>query len=79
MGTASPQKQEFILAGYGVNGVAIYVPVSSTPGEIVCPRCEGMGRIEYDNGVDGFSKSFMDDCDQCDGAGVLEIETMEEE
>lgn len=71
--------QSKILAGYRLDGRAVYAPVTMPADEIVCPKCEGSGRLTYDNGVDGFSYLFTDDCNQCDGAGVLEIETSEEE
>jgi hypothetical protein len=71
--------QSRILCGYRVSGAPFYALVNDTPGEIVCPKCEGSGRLTYDNGTDGFSYPFKDDCSQCDGAGVLEIEIAEEE
>lgn len=76
MGT---QSQSRILAGYRVDGAPFYAPVTMAPGEIICPKCEGSGRLTYDNGEDGFSYPFTDDCSQCDGAGVLEIEIEEDE
>ncbi|MEN9393698.1 MAG: hypothetical protein RLZZ104_2041 [Pseudomonadota bacterium] len=74
MGTTSK-----ILAGYGVDGRAFYAPVTMAPGEIICPDCEGNGTRTYDNGTDGFSRPFKATCDNCDGAGVLEIEIGEDE
>ena len=74
MGTSSK-----ILAGYGVDGRAVYAPVTIADGEIICPECEGNGTRTYDNGTDGFSRPFKATCDHCDGVGTLEIETLEEE
>ncbi len=71
--------QSRILGGYRSNGIAFYVPVTMAPGEIVCPECEGQGTVLYDYGVDGFQKLRRETCEQCDGAGQLTIETMEEE
>jgi hypothetical protein len=56
-----------------------YIPVSLRPDELLCPECEGNGRIHCDAGVDGFSKPFWADCENCDGHGVLAIEPLEDE
>lgn len=68
-----------ILFGVRVDGVAIYAPVKMAPGEIVCPECEGQGTCLYDYGRDGFQNLRRETCETCDGAGVLTIETPEEE
>jgi len=80
MGTTSTTpKQGQILAGFRVNGAPFYASVTMLPGEIVCPKCDGSGTLVYDDGVDGFQKLSKGTCYECDGAGVLEIEIMEEE
>jgi DnaJ-class molecular chaperone len=56
-----------------------YISVTMRPDELLCPECEGNGRIHCDNGVDGFSKPFWAECENCDGRGVLEIEPLEDE
>jgi DnaJ-class molecular chaperone len=56
-----------------------YIPVSMRPDELLCPECEGSGRVSCDAGVDGFSKPYSAVCDHCDGHGVLEIEPLEDE
>jgi hypothetical protein len=56
-----------------------YIPVNMRPDELLCPECEGNGRIHCDAGVDGFSKPFWADCENCDGHGVLAIEPLEDE
>ena len=38
---------------------------------IECPECKGEGKMEYDNGVDGFSKPFTAHCDSCGGMGEV--------
>lgn len=71
--------QSKMLWGYGVDGRAFYVPVTLPADEIICPKCEGQGTLVYDDGVDGFEKLSRGTCNQCDGAGVLAIEIVEEE
>jgi DnaJ-class molecular chaperone len=56
-----------------------YISVVMRPDELLCPECEGNGRIHCDNGVDGFSKPYSAVCDHCDGKGVLTIEPLEDE
>jgi DnaJ-class molecular chaperone len=56
-----------------------YITVNMRPDELLCPECEGNGRISCDAGVDGFSKHYWAECDHCDGHGVLEIELLEHE
>lgn len=77
MGTASTQSK--IFAGYRLDGTAVYAPVTLTPGEIICPECEGNGTVVADYGRGGFQKLCRETCESCDGAGVLEIEIGEEE
>lgn len=71
--------QSRLLWGYGVDGAELYVSVTNQPGEITCPKCEGSGTLQYDDGVDGFQKLVTAACNQCDGDGVLEIEILEDE
>lgn len=46
---------------------------------VECPECHGDGKVEYDNGVDGFSKPFTCHCDTCRGMGEVYEQTSEDE
>lgn len=76
MGTVSASK---IRWGYGVDGAALYVPVTLPADEIICPECEGTGRIHCTNARNGFEYRSTEICDRCDGDGVLAIEIEERE
>jgi len=48
-------------------------------GVVVCPDCDGEGRVEYDlprphgfNRDVGYLDTVMDDCETCSGYGELE-------
>lgn len=50
-----------------------YVPITIAADEELCPECEGLGAVWHDNGVGGRQKLSRDCCDNCNGAGVLQI------
>ena len=50
-------------------------------GVIVCPDCDGEGRVEYDlprphnlHRDIGYIDTVMDDCETCSGYGELEVD-----
>ena len=77
MATSHTSKPARIFAGYGVDGSLNYISVTIDHDKIICPECEGTGRMEFDCGVDGFSKPYTDTCEACDGDGELSIEVEE--
>ncbi len=79
MGTPHTSKPARILAGYGVDGSVQYVRVTIDHDELICPECEGTGRVDYVNCRDGFEYRSTGICEDCDGRGVLKIEIEETE
>jgi len=47
--------------------------------DVECPECRGEGSIDYDDGVDGFSKPSSAECDCCRGVGRVYEQTCEDE
>ena len=68
-----------ILAGYGTDGSVHYARVTIPADELICPECEGTGRVHYVNARDGFEYRSTGICEDCDGNGVLKIEIEETE
>jgi DnaJ-class molecular chaperone len=56
-----------------------YIPVTMRPDELLCPECEGSGSVHCSNARGGFEYPSIEVCGHCDGKGVLEIETLEDE
>jgi hypothetical protein len=79
MGTSQAVKSGRILGGFRSDGRPFYVPVTLKPDEIICPECEGTGRIYCTNDRDGFEYRSTIICDHCDGDGALTIEPLEDE
>jgi DnaJ-class molecular chaperone len=46
---------------------------------VECPECHGEGRVDCDNGVDGFSNPFTAECDCCNGEGQVYEQVAEDE
>jgi hypothetical protein len=66
-------------AGYGLDGVSVYVNVNLEPNTAVCRQCEGTGRLHFVNAVNGFERHESCECENCDGYGVVYSETTEDE
>lgn len=68
-----------ILAGYGVDGSAHYVPVPLDEGTEICRECEGIGQLHYTVARDGFERRESCQCHECDGEGIIYSHTDHEE
>lgn len=54
------------------DGIGLFV-------EQICNGCGGTGKMDVDDGVDGFEYRYLVACDCCDGKGVTREETCESE
>ena len=68
-----------ILAGYSVNGTALYAPVPLDEGTEICRECEGIGQLHYTVARDGFERRESCQCPECNGDGIIYSYTDQEE
>ena len=64
-----------MLAGYGADGVEIYVH-SDSP---VCRTCQGQGRVYYEAGFAPWQTAGWEKCEDCDGTGCDSTDDEESE